>query len=525
MTEAQDINFKPSLQEVLGGNNGSSSEDVGSSVGEIKETNILQERKIGVWGSISLIVNKIIGSGIFSTPTTIFELAGSPGLCLVLWSIAGVISYCGALVMLEFGTSMPISGGMKVYMERSFSPKLLMTCIYLFYCVFLQNSASNAITASEYLLDAAGVDSTTWKERGLAISAVSFAVITHAVAPRVGRALQDILSAVKLFILFFIVCTGFAALGGHLRVPKPDNLSASVSFKGTSNSGYNIGTALLNCIFSYQGYDNLNAVLSEVKNPERTLRIALPSAMGLVTVLYILANIAYFAGVSREDFLDSNITIAATLFRNVYGESAAVKALPALVALSAIGHLLSVAFAVSRLIQELAKDGTTPFPNLLMQNRPFKTPILALAVHLGVTIIFICAPPAGDAFNFVVDLGTYPTVFLLSVITVGLIKLRLSKTEDFYSSFKVPWAALVFYLAANIFLLVMPLVPPTDGNDSSLPYYLSPVVALAILALGVIYYYGRWVILPRIFRYRLELVTVGLSDGSQVSRYKMRKLE
>ncbi|KAJ5728998.1 uncharacterized protein N7483_003506 [Penicillium malachiteum] len=525
MTEAQDINFS--------GYNGSSSEDVGSSVGDIKETNILQERRIGVWGSISLIVNKIIGSGIFSTPTTIFELAGSPGLCLVLWSIAGVISYCGALVMLEFGTSMPISGGMKVYMERSFSPKLLMTCIYLFYCVFLQNSASNAITASEYLLDAAGVDSTTWKERGLAISAVSFAVITHAVAPRVGRALQDILSAVKLFILFFIVCTGFAALGGHLRVPKPDNLSASSSFKGTSSSGYNIGTALLDCIFSYQGYDNLNAVcrqtllsetrasltiikvLSEVKNPERTLRIALPSAMGLVTVLYILANIAYFAGVSREDFLGSNITIAATLFRNVYGESAAVKALPVLVALSAIGHLLSVAFA----------DGTTPFPNLLMQNRPFKTPILALAVHLSVTIIFICAPPAGDAFNFVVDLGTYPTVFLLSVITVGLIKLRLSKTEDFYSSFKVPWAALVFYLAANIFLLVMPLVPPTGGSDSSLPYYLSPVVALAILALGVIYYYGRWVILPRIFRYRLELVTVGLSDGSQVSRYKMRKLE
>ncbi|KAJ5727825.1 hypothetical protein N7493_005645 [Penicillium malachiteum] len=311
---------------------------------------------------------------IFSTPTTIFELAGSPGLCLVLWSIAGVISYCGALVMLEFGTSMPISG----------------------------------------------------------------------------------------------VCTGFAALGGHLRVPKPDNLSAAVSFKGTSISGYNIGTALLDCIFSYQGYDNLNAVcrqkllsetkplliivkvLSEVKNPERTLRIALPSAMGLVTVLYILANIAYFAGVSREDFLGSNITIAATLFRNVYGESAAVKALPALVALSAIGHLLSVAFAVSRLIQELAKDGTTPFPDLLMQNRPFKTPILALSVHLCVTIIFICAPPAGSAFDFVVDLGTYPTVFLLSIITIGLIKLRLSKTDDFYSSFKVPWAALVFYLAANI---------------------------------------------------------------------------
>lgn len=82
----------------------------------------------------------------------------------------------------------------------------------------------------------------------------------HAVVPRFGRWLQDIMSAVKLFILFFIVCTGFAALGGHLNVPNPHNLDLSRSFQGTSNNGYNIGTALLDAIFSFQGYDNLNMV-------------------------------------------------------------------------------------------------------------------------------------------------------------------------------------------------------------------------------------------------------------------------
>lgn len=85
-----------------------------------------------------------------------------------------------------------------------------------------------------------------------------------------------------------------------------------------------------------------------------------------------------------------------------------------------------------------------------MQNRPFKTPIFSLAIHLGVTILFVCAPPAGDAFSFVVGLGTYPSVFLLTVITIGLLKLRFSKTENFHSPFTVPWPALVFYLAANI---------------------------------------------------------------------------
>lgn len=94
-----------------------------------------------------------MGNSIFSTPTTIFQLAGSPGLCLVLWSVAGVISYCGALVMLEFGSSLPISGGMKVYMERSFSPKLLMTCIYLFYCVFLRETAYFLPFPSDFILN------------------------------------------------------------------------------------------------------------------------------------------------------------------------------------------------------------------------------------------------------------------------------------------------------------------------------------------------------------------------------------
>lgn len=85
-----------------------------------------------------------------------------------------------------------------------------------------------------------------------------------------------------------------------------------------------------------------------------------------------------------------------------------------------------------------------------MQNRPFQTPIFSLAIHFGITILFICAPPAGDAFNFVVDLGTYPTVFLLTLITIGLIRLRLSKHEDFQPSFKTPWILLAFYLAGNI---------------------------------------------------------------------------
>lgn len=140
----------------------------------------------------------------------------------------------------------------KVFQAFQYSP-------YLSGC-WSEVSASNAITSSSYLLLAGGVESTTWKLRGVAIAAAGFAVGLHTIAPRAGRGLQDLLSAVKLFTLLFIVCTGFAALAGHRRVPDPHNFDIHTSFKGTSNSGYNIGTALLDAIFSFQGYDNVNAV-------------------------------------------------------------------------------------------------------------------------------------------------------------------------------------------------------------------------------------------------------------------------
>lgn len=70
----------------------------------------------------------------------------------------------------------------------------------------------------------------------------------------------------------------------------------------------------------------------------------------------------------------------------------------------------------------------------------------------------------------------------------------------------------------------MPFIPPDSGSGStSLPYYLSPVVALGMLALGVMYYLLRFVVLPWVFGYKLELRRVLLSDGSRVSRYKMKR--
>lgn len=124
-----------------------------------------------------------------------------------------------------------------------------------------------------------------------------------------------------------------------MKVPKPDNFSNA--FEGTTASASSFCLALYNVIWSYIGFSNINYALAEVKDPQRTVRIAGPLAIGVVTILYMLANIAYFAGATKDEINNSGRLVAALLFKNVYGERA-TRALSVFVALSALGNVLAV---------------------------------------------------------------------------------------------------------------------------------------------------------------------------------------
>lgn len=87
--------------------------------------------------------------------------------------------------------------------------------------------------------------------------------------------------------------------------------------------------------------------LSETKNPARTLKIAAPFAVTFVGILYILVNVAYFAAVPKEEILSSGRILAASFFRNMFGERAE-RVMSVFVALSAFGNVLSVLFSQGR---------------------------------------------------------------------------------------------------------------------------------------------------------------------------------
>jgi amino acid transporter len=298
-------------------------------------------------------------------------------------------------------------------------------------------------------------------------------------------------------------------------------------------------TALYNVIWSFIGYSNANYALAEAKNPVKILKIAAPSALALVSVLYMLANIAYFAAVPKAEIASSGRILAASFFRNMFGPRAE-RALSVFVALSAFGNVLSVIFSQGRIVQEIGREGILPFSRLWASNKPFNSPLAGLFEHWVVSVIIMLAPPPGDAYNFILkcvlppqsiqtlvltlpSVISYPLAIVNAFVALALLILYYnpfwastpSSPEPWSPPFLATWPAALFFMLSNIYLVVAPFVPPSVGQNvyKSLPYYLHCVVGLAVFAIGAFYWLVWTKILPYFGGYALVREVFVGGDG------------
>ncbi|KAG8217123.1 amino acid permease-domain-containing protein [Butyriboletus roseoflavus] len=432
-------------------------------------------RHLGVTSCTLLIVGRIIGTGIFSTPSSILSGVGSVGASLMLWVLGFALSFCGLFIWLEFGTMYPRSGGEKVYLEAVYRrPKYLATVIFAANAILLGFTASGCIVFASNILISAGEVATNWSERGIALGVITFVTLLHAFTPRTGVYLMNLLTVFKLIILIFIVITGWVVLSGktHITNPQANFVNA---FAGSSHSGGDYATATFKVLYAYAGWSNVNYVLNNVRNPVRTLKIAGPLGLGICAALYILANVAYFSAATKAQIESSGVTVAALFFKNVFG-TAAERALSVFVALSALGNVITSTFAAARVNQELAKEGIPlPFGNKFWaSNWPTgKAPLPGLVIHLIPSVIVILGPPMNVAYPFILDVEGYPSQIISFFVVIGLFWLRW-KRPDIHRPFKVWWPLAVFYLVVAVALMVAPFVPPSNGvgDTPPLPYYL-----------------------------------------------------
>ncbi|KAL4079817.1 amino acid transporter [Scleroderma citrinum] len=487
-----------------------------------------QGRHLGVFSCTLLIVGRIIGTGIFSTPSSILSGTGSVGASLMLWVLGFLLSFCGLFIWLEFGTMFPRSGGEKVYLEAVYTkPKYLVTIIFAMNAILLGFTANGCIVFASNILVAAGKTATTWSERGIALGVIFFVTLLHGITPRTGVYVMNFLTVFKIAILLLVVVSGWVVLSGKTSVEDP-HANFRDAFAGSSHSSNNYATAMFKVLNSYAGWSNVNYVLNNVRNPVRTLKIAGPLGLGICSVLYIFANLSYFAAATKTEIEYSGVTVAALFFKNVFGTTAA-RALSVFVALSALGNVITITFSASRVNQELAKEGI-PLPlgnKFWASNWPTgKSPLPGLIVHLIPSVIVILAPPMAVAYPFILDVEGYPNQIINFFVVIGLFWMRWKK-PDLHRPFKVWWPLAVFYLAAAVFLMIAPFLPPTNGvgDTPPLPYYLYCLVGIGVLLFGVLYWAGWRIILPRVFGYELVPRKETLDDGTVLTTFSSKKVD
>ncbi|CAG7927736.1 unnamed protein product [Penicillium olsonii] len=490
---------------------------------------------------IFLNLSKMIGTGVFSTPSNVVKGAGSVGLALFYWVIGYLMASSSLSVYMEFASCFPSrSGSEVVYLEQSYPrPKYFFPTVFAMQTVLFSFSSSNAvgmfvlklclnrmltyIVLAQYLFKLADSEATPWKLKGVAVASYTVAVLVLAFNTRWSLRLANAIGLIKLITLVFIGITGLVVLGGHTSIKDP-KANFRNAFDGTGAATvYGTTNALTKVWFSYAGYENAFNVVNEVRNPTRTLRWSAPLSLGVTATLYVLANIAYFSAASKEEVIASKVVAAGLFFEKVFGTSGAASALNFLICLSAFGNLLAVLIGQSRMLRECGRQGVLPFTSFWTSTKPFGTPLGPYLVKWGFTLLMILAPPAGDAFNFIVDLGVYPASFFGLLLTIGLVvtrirRKRLQLPAPDYQAWPV---TIAFAILSHLYMVIMPWYPPSTGStggDVGFWYATYCAVALGIIAVCGVYYYVWIKLLPRLQGFKWQQTVLELEDGATAHR-------
>ncbi|PWW73527.1 hypothetical protein C7212DRAFT_217500 [Tuber magnatum] len=533
----------PAVGTAVGAANGRSDDPT---VYDIQTFVIPEDRKLGYWSTAALICNRMIGTGIFSTPSTILRATGTPAGTLLLWCVGAFFAYCGMSVFLELGTALPRSGGEKVYLERIYrKPKYIATCVYAIQFILLGNTAGNAVSCAAHFLRA--VDPAKYSvniqlhpgaripapppdglSKGLAVGVITLNCLIHFYWPKFGgKYLMTAFAALKISLLVLIMIAGIAAGAGvGLNNPQRENFYGDGAWKrdGATDAPGSWAAALLAV-----RWENANYVLGEVRQPAKTLRVSAPIAILGVAALYILANIAYFAALPKEVIQKGGVTVAADFFLDVFGGNAfATTIVPLCIAASAFGNVLAVTFANSRVKQELGKEGVLPWSRFWASDKPFGTPAAALLLHWVFSIIIISAPSSEEAYNFFIWVFTSSQTWVSLFIGAGLLYLQHSPSQSEVwaaerTDYHVWWPFTLTFCLACIFLLIAPFIPNEYAEGSlltgSIPYYVFPTVSCCVLASGFVYWVGFAKIWPE-FGFTLEVERTEDEFGNEVIKYK-----
>ncbi len=449
--------------------------------------------------STMIVIGSMIGSGIFIVSADIARTVGSPGLLLLVWLITGLITVLGALSYGELAGMMPHAGGQYVYLREAYNP--LVGFLYgwtLFLVIQTGTIAAVAVAFARFtavLIPSLGEQNTLIQIAGFRISAaqvvaiLSVAILTfvNTRGLREGKIVQNTFTIAKtaaligLILLGIIVGQNAQAIDANLahfwdatwtqvsegKIVSVESLSGLMIFAA-------IGAAMVGSLFSSDAWNNITFTAGEVINPKRDIPLSLALGTGVVTLLYILANVAYIVVLpvigSPEattvmgqgiQFASSD-RVATAAVTVVFGESAAV-IMAILIMISTFGCNNGLILAGARVYYAMAKDGVF-FKNVGLLNER-SVPATALVIQ-GIWASLLCLSGTySDLLNYVIF--SVLVFYILTVIGIFILRRKRPEAERPYKAFGYPILPAFYVLCASAIAIDL-LIYKTEYSGSGL---------------------------------------------------------
>jgi basic amino acid/polyamine antiporter, APA family len=267
---------------------------------------------LSITDAVAIIVGLIVGAGIFGTPSIVAGAVGSESLLVAAWIAGGIFSIIGALCYAELATAFPSAGGEYHFLHRAFGRSLAFLYGWARMTVIVAGSiAVFAYLFGDYIsriINLGAYSSAIW-----AAIVVGALTVVNYLGIREGKTTQNLFTALEVSGLVLIVVAGL------LLAPVPAAPAAAAA--GGNQPWYmgaGIGSAMVFVLFTYGGWNDAAYISAEVRDRERNMAKSLLIAISLVTVLYLLVNLAYLKGLGYAAMARSD-AVAADLLRAVWG--------------------------------------------------------------------------------------------------------------------------------------------------------------------------------------------------------------
>lgn len=433
------------------------------------------QRKLGLFSLSNIVVANMIGSGIFITSGLLMESLNSSGLMLILWIIAGIIAFCGAIAYGELGASIPKAGGEYIFLSELFHPLLGFLSGWISFIVgFSAPVAASAMGFSEYFTRAfpelfsfaneSGIFNVVNLKKAASISIILIFTFIHLGGIKKSARVQNWLTVLKIIMVSGIIFIGLMFGKGSL-----EHFSNPMDFQFTTGSWKSVGLSLMWIMFAYSGWNASTYIGSEIRNPTRNIPKSLLLGTGIVILFYIGLNIFYVYTIPPEN-MKGVVSVGGLAMNYAFGKNMDVL-FSLLISFALFSSLSAYLILGPRVTYSMASKGYF-FKSVAKINPVTKVPSIAILLQAAISIIMVLSGTFDQILTYLgFSLGIFP---ILAV--VGVFKLRITgKSKIKLKGY--PFVQIIFILSSLIILILAYSERPIESSIavatvlSGIPFY------------------------------------------------------